>query len=117
MIGVINRSTPFGNQAGQESLDFVLAASNFGQHVGLFFVDDGVFQLLADQAPDAIENKNFSKTFKALQFYDIESIYVCADSLALRELSQSELSIECQVVDAEKLRCLLASCQTLLTFN
>lgn len=117
MIGVINKSAPFGNQSGQESLDFVLAASNFGQQVSLFFVDDGVFQLLAKQSPDVIEQKDFSKTFKALQFYDIDAIYVCDSSLAQRKLSKPDLAIECEVVDNIRLQSLLASCQTLLRFD
>lgn len=117
MIGVINKSAPFGNQAGQESVDFVLAAANFGQEISLFFVDDGVFQLLAAQAPQAIEHKDYSKTFAALQFYDVEAIYVCADSLAQRKLAHSALSIKCEVVDNTRLQSLLAACQTLLRFD
>ena len=117
MIGVINKSAPFGNQAGQESLDFVMAASNFGQQISVFFVDDGVFQLLSEQLPQSIEHKDYSKTFAALPFYDIDDIYVCADSLAQRNMSKSALSIECEVVSGARLNTLLASCQTLLRFD
>ena len=117
MIGVINNSSPYANQSGQESLDFALAASNFGQQISLFFVDDGVFQLLAKQSPEAIEHKDYSKTFAALQFYDINAVYVCAESLAQRKLLHSSLSIECEVVDSTRLQSLLACCQNLLRFG
>ena len=117
MIGVINSSAPLGNHAGQESLDLVLAAANFGQQISVFFVDDGVFQLLANQSPDAIEHKDYGKTFAALPFYDVDDVYVCADSLAQRKLTPSRLSIECEVVDSTRLKSLLACCHTLLRFS
>ena len=50
-LGVINSTAPYGVSNGQESLDLALAAANFGQDVTLFFVDDGVFQLLKSQQP------------------------------------------------------------------
>ncbi len=114
---MINSSSPYGNQSGQESLDFVLAASNFAQDISLFFVDDGVFQLIEKQTPEQIEHKNFPKTFAALGFYDVENIYVCAESLTLRNLSYEALCIESTLVSDSELRTLLSECDTLLRFG
>ena len=115
-IAVVNRSAPYGNANGQESLDLVLAAGSFGQEIGVFFVDDGVFQLLSGQQPEQIDIKNYSKTFAALEFYDVEDIFVCADSLSSRSLSQSDLCIDAQVLSKDELDAKLRTYYHLLSF-
>lgn len=102
-IAVINTKAPFGSANGQESLDLALAGGSFGQQISLFFVDDGVFQLVKSQSPDNIEHRNYNKTFSALEFYDIENIFVCERSLSKRGLNQESLSIEVMVVSNEQL--------------
>ena len=57
-LALVNKTAPYGGANGQESLDLALAAGSFGQDVSLFFIEDGVFQLLAGQAPENIEAKN-----------------------------------------------------------
>ena len=98
-IAIINKTAPYATSAGQESLDLALAAANFGQDVSLFFIEDGVYQLLNQQAPEHIDQRNYSKTFAALEFYDIENIYVCAKSLHERGLSEQDLCIDVQQLD------------------
>lgn len=115
-IAIINRSAPFGDSNGQESLDLVLAASSFDQHVSLFFMDDGVYQLLRSQSPEAIEHKNYSKTFQALSFYDVDDLYVCADSLSKRNLSIESLCIEIKPISFNKMSQLLTSHKHILSF-
>ncbi|MGJ8679918.1 sulfurtransferase complex subunit TusC [Paraglaciecola sp.] len=92
-VAIVNQTSPFGTSKGQESLELALALSNFGQEVSLFFIDDGVFQLLAHQSPENIQAKAYFKTFSALEFYDIENIYVCEESLKVRNLDISSLCI------------------------
>ena len=40
------------------------------------FVDDGVYQLKKGQQTKGIETKNFSPTYRALEDYDVEKLYV-----------------------------------------
>lgn len=115
-LAVINQQGPYAGATAQESLDFVMAMSNFGQQVSVFFIDDGVFQLLKNQTPAAIERKHFTKGFAALHFYDIENIYVCAQSLVERELSIDMLSIAAQVVSNSELTCLLQAHKQVVNF-
>ena len=116
-IAIINTHAPYGTANGQEALDLVLAAGSFGQRVGLFFIDDGVFQLVANQQPDSIEHKNYSKTFGALTFYDIEEIYVCADSMAERGLNTSRLHFtDIEVLSSERWQVKLAEYEQVLRF-
>ena len=115
-IAIIHRTAPHGHSHGQEALDMALVAGSFGQDVGLFFLDDGVFQLLAGQKPDAVLRKNYSKTFAALEFYDIETLVVCQQSLQARGLTQADLCIPVQVLAPDPLREALAGFNHIVSF-
>ena len=115
-IAIINQSAPYGSSNGQESLDMALAMSNFAQNVSVFFIEDGVLQLLTSQHAASIDNKAYHKTFSALEFYDIESIYVCKQSLMQRGLKESQLCIPVILMELEDLSNLLAEQQHVMSF-
>lgn len=115
-IAIINKSAPYGTSNGQESLDMALAMSNFAQDVSVFFIEDGVFQLLLAQDPTAIDAKAYHKTFPALEFYDIENIYVCSHSLAQRNIQPSQLCIPVTLIELDDMTELLAKQQHVMSF-
>ena len=51
----------------------------------------GVYQIVEGQNTDGIGMKNFSKTFHALGDYDINKLYVSAESLEERGLTADDL--------------------------
>ena len=60
-------------------------------HDPLAFVDDGVYQLVKGQQTKGIDTKNFSPTYRALEGYDIEKLYVEKESLdILKRLKRAE---------------------------
>ena len=77
----VNRRAPHGTIYAHEALEVVLIGAAFEQDVSMAFIDDGVFQLKKDQNTDGIDTKNFSKTFSALEMYDVEKLYVEKESL------------------------------------
>jgi tRNA 2-thiouridine synthesizing protein C len=87
----LNRRSSFGTVYAIESLEVVLIAAAFEQDVSLAFIDDGVYQIVEGQNADSIGMKNFSKTFHALGDYDINKLYVSAESLEQRGLSADDL--------------------------
>jgi tRNA 2-thiouridine synthesizing protein C len=87
----LNRKAPYGTVYALESLEVVLIGAAFEQEVQLIFMDDGVYQLAANQSTDGIGMKNFSKAYSALGDYDVNQIYVCKDSLAERGLTTDDL--------------------------
>jgi tRNA 2-thiouridine synthesizing protein C len=93
-----------------------LAMSNFAQDVSLFFIEDGVLQLLKAQDPGIIDNKAYYKTFPALEYYDIDNIYVCAQSLAERGIQTSHLCIAVSLMELDEMSELLAKQQHLMSF-
>jgi tRNA 2-thiouridine synthesizing protein C len=86
-VAIVNTQAPFSCAAGKEALDATLIFGSFEQAVSLFFIGDGVFQMIGSQNATSIEAKDYLKTFSALEFYDIDNIYVCQQSLTERNLS------------------------------
>lgn len=85
-IAIINTQAPFSSATGKEALDAALIFGSFEQAISLFFIGDGVFQVIGNQNASSLETKDYLKTFSALTFYDIENIYVCQQSLTERNL-------------------------------
>lgn len=103
-IAVLFRTAPHGSASGREGLDAVLACSALTDEVALFFLGDGVFQLASGQQPAGILGRDYAPTFKLLALYDIEQVYVCAESLQERELSSEQLLIPAQAISRQDLQ-------------
>ena len=88
-LAIINSKAPFSSTHGKDALDVALIFGSFEQKVSLFFQGDGVYQLIADQDGSLVSIKDYLKTFSAFEFYDIEDIYVCQQSLVNRQLNES----------------------------
>ena len=97
---IVNRKAPFGSAFAKEALDVGLIAAAFGQQLSLLFMDDGVYQLLRNQDPSDINQKNSSQTLPMLEMYDVKDIYVEAESLQARNLHSDDLLISVQVIDS-----------------
>lgn len=112
----VNRKAPYGTVYALESLEVVLITAAFDQDVSLVFVDDGVYQLHKGQQTKGIETKNFSPTFRALEGYDIEKLYVEKESLEQRGLSEEDLVVEVTVLDRLAMGALMDQQDVILSF-
>jgi tRNA 2-thiouridine synthesizing protein C len=112
----VNRKAPYGTIHALESLEVVLIAATFDQDVSLVFVDDGVYQLVKGQQTQAAGMKNFSPTYRALEGYDVEKLYVERASLQARGLSASDLLVAVEVLDTAALATLMAEQDVVLNF-
>jgi tRNA 2-thiouridine synthesizing protein C len=116
-VAFVFSSAPHGSASGREGLDALLATSALTEDIGVFFLGDGVFQLLAGQQPQAVLARDYIATFKVLPLYDIETFYVCADSLTSRGLNEnSAFVLDVTVLAADALREQLSHYNTILTF-
>lgn len=113
----ISRHAPYGSSLAKDALDAILAASAYEQELSLLFMDDGVFQLLAQQETNGIAQKSFSAILPALAFYEIDSIYLHKESLEQRHISSADLAIEnATILDSAAVRRLLNQQDQLLSF-
>src|SRR3972149_3971884 len=99
----VNRKAPYGTIYALEALEVVLISAAFDQDVSLAFLDDGVYQLVKGQHTKAIDVKNFSPTYRALEDYDIEKLYVERESLEARGLTEEQLIVPVEVMSGEEL--------------
>ena len=112
----VNRKAPYGTVYALESLEVVLISAAFDQDVSLVFVDDGVYQLKKGQATKAVGMKNFSPTYRALEGYDIEKLYVEKESLEARGLSEDDLLVPVEVLTSEEMATLMDEQDAVLSF-
>ncbi len=112
----INRRAPHGTVYALESLETVLIGAAFDQDVSMLFIDDGVYQLKKDQSTDSIEFKNFSKAFRALEMYDVEKLFVEAESLQERGLSEDDLLVDVELVKRDEVKDLIDQQDVVLSF-
>ena len=117
-LAFLFRTAPHGNAISREGLDALLAATAFcnEEEIGVFFIDDGVFNLLDGQNPELLLQKDFIRTFKLLDLYDIEQRFVCADSLDQYNLQKEQLIISAEKIDRTSLINKLSQAEKVFTF-
>ncbi|MDE2370514.1 MAG: sulfurtransferase complex subunit TusC [Burkholderiales bacterium] len=112
----VNRKAPYGTIYALESLEVVLIAATFDQDVSLAFIDDGVYELVKGQDTAGIGIKNHSKTYRALEGYDVEKLYVEAESMAARGLALDDLVVPVQTLSSAEMAALMAEQDVVLSF-
>lgn len=117
-LAFLFRTAPHGNAVSREGLDALLAATAFcnEEDIGVFFIDDGVLNLLDGQNPELLLQKDFIRTFKLLDLYDIEQRFVCADSLDQYNLQTEQLIISAEKIDRTSLINKLSQAEKVFTF-
>lgn len=116
-IAVVFTQSPHGSSAGREGLDAVLAISALSEDIALFFISDGVLQLLPDQQPELVLARDYVATFGVLPLYNIDNLYVCAAALAERGLPADGLKVlPVEVLSPDALRAELETYDRLITF-
>ena len=113
---LVNRRAPHGSIYALEALEVVLIAATFDQDVSVAFLDDGVYALLKGQKAAAMEMKNFSPMYRALEDYDVNQLYVERESLERRNLSAEDLLVDVQVLSSRELGERMAQQDVLLNF-
>lgn len=114
-IALLNTSSPFSQSSAKDSLDVAMILGSYEQQVSLFFMGDGVYQLGQNQSAQLISQKDFIKTFAALEFYDIENIYISKSCLEARGLSEDFVVDNVSVLPKHDFAKTLAQCA--ITFH
>jgi len=111
----VNRKAPYGTIYALEVLEMVLISAAFEQDVHLAFVDDGVYQIKKGQDTKGIEMKSFLPTYRALEGYDVEKLYVEKESLEERGLTADDLVVPVEVIDRTAMAELINSMDVVLS--
>lgn len=117
-IAFLFRTSPHGTSISREGLDAILAATAFCEpnDIGIFFINDGVLNLIDNQQPEIIQQKDFIRTFKLLDLYDVEQRFICTASLQKFKLDNRELILSCKKINRSLLLEKLNQAEKLFTF-
>lgn len=115
-LAFVFHSFPHSTTSGREGLDALLAASAYTEDIAVFFVGDGVTQLLKDQTPAKVLSRDYVAAFKLMELYDIEEVYVCENSLQKFGLKPSNLLIDVETLTTTDIALKMGQCDQLLTF-
>ncbi len=99
----VMRHAPHGTIYTYEGLEMILIMAAYEQDISIAFIGDGVYALKKGQDTAGIDIKGFAKTFMALDGYDVEKLYVDAASLAERGLTEDDLVVDVEVLDAAEI--------------
>ncbi|MHB1351959.1 MAG: sulfurtransferase complex subunit TusC [Thiobacillus sp.] len=112
----LNRKAPHGTVYALEGLEVVLITAAFDQDVSLVFTDDGIYQLMKGIDTKGIEVKDFSKTYRALEGYDIEKLYVDRFSMEARGLTEDDLIVDVNVLSDDEMKSLMDEQDVVISF-
>lgn len=116
-VAFVFSTAPHGSASGREGLDALLATSALTDNLGVFFIGDGVFQILQGQKPDTILARDYIATFKLLGLYDIDQCWLCAASLRERGLGEdTRYVVDATPLEPEALRRELGTYDAILRF-
>lgn len=111
----VNRKAPYGTVYALEVLEMVLISAAFDQDVHIAFLDDGIYQIKKGQDTKDLAMKNFSPTYRALEGYDIEKLFVEKESLEERGLTEDDLLVPVEVVSRADMAKLMGEMDVVLT--
>jgi tRNA 2-thiouridine synthesizing protein C len=106
-IAVLLSKLPLQDIAARESLDLIFALAAVEHQVSVIFCDDAVYQLLKSEDSAELLVKDFRRSFKLFELYEIEQLYVCAESLRQRKLQANKLMLDLRALDTAELNQLL----------
>jgi|UniRef100_Q3AP76 tRNA 2-thiouridine synthesizing protein C len=99
----VMRRAPHGTIYTYEGLEMILIMAAYEQDLSVVFIGDGIFALKKDQDTAGIGIKGFAKTFMALDGYDVEKLFVDRQSLEERGLSEDDLVVDVEVLEAAEI--------------
>ncbi len=122
----VNRKAPYGTIYALEVLEAVLISAAFEQHACIVFVDDGVYQIKKGQNTEAINMKNFSKTYGIIEMekedadededMDMEwRIIVEKESMEARGLSKDDFVVDVEVIPSDELAAIMAEQEVVIS--
>lgn len=116
-IAFIFTTPPYGAASGREGLDALFATAALSEDIGVFFIGDGILQLMPHQNPDVILSRHYTAAFALLPIYDLVNIYVSSESLQeLGLLEFTDWIVPVKAVNSAAFRMALADYDQVLTF-
>ncbi|CAL4324056.1 sulfurtransferase complex subunit TusC [Buchnera aphidicola] len=116
-IAIIFSHAPYGKHIGKDGLNFVLSASCYTNNLKIFFIGDGIFQIIDNQNSRLKFFKSYCASFKILSLYDVNEFYICYESLLQRGFEKDiSIILNAKIIDAIVLRKKINQCNHIINF-
>lgn len=116
-IAYIFSHSPHGTSLGREGLDLLLSISITNSNISIFFIGDGILQLMQNQNPEKIFSKNYVSAFKILPLFGIKNFYFCKESLIERGLYLNDnILLNYSILSLSKIRHKLDNSDLIINF-
>lgn len=114
-VAILITHSPFGDSSGHDALDMSMVLGTFEVDTAIFFMSDAVNQLRALKT-ETFNLKDFTKSFAALPFYDVEQLFACRQSLQKWQIKEDTLIDAIHVLDEGSITEKLAQFDRVITF-
>ncbi len=115
-VAVLMRKAPYGSVYTAEGFRTLMGIAVFEMDIDVVFIDDGVYTLLKNQAPEKLDMKPLGDGFPMLKDFDVEKFYVHDASLAERGLTTDDLVIDVELVNGAQIADILEKATKVLPF-
>ncbi|MCL6268806.1 sulfurtransferase complex subunit TusC [Sansalvadorimonas sp. 2012CJ34-2] len=94
----ISSHAPYGSTLARDGIESLLVAASYDMNATVLFMGDGVLQLVAEQEPGELPQKNTGAMLQALEMYGIENILVCREDMLVFGLQAEQLLLKAKQV-------------------
>lgn len=115
-IGIVFRHPPYGTSTAREGLDTLLSLSNFSEDINVYFLQEGLLNLLIGQVGIAILQKNQNSAFKLLSLCGIKNCYISTEDHAIFNINTENLVVPTIQLSKQQLLEKLSLEDKILTF-
>lgn len=116
-IACIFSRAPHGTSFGREGLDAIFGLSSILKKISVFFIGDGVLQLIQNYKLEDILSRDYTPAFSILSMYDIKDLYCCQASLKERGLKNNiNFKLNITILDSYLLRLKLEHVDLIINF-
>lgn len=105
---LVCRRAPWGGVAAREALDIALAGGAFDLPISVLFLDEGIWQLAANQNAAPLEQKNLLANVQALPLFGVEALYASRTDAHARGVATEATSLPLVWLDEDALAALYA---------
>ena len=112
---VLSQQSPFDDLHIRDALDMTLIFAAVEQNISWLFSGPAVLALKKQQQPEQLGLKNYFKSIKTLEIYDVENIYVCEKSLLEYGLEKNNLLVAVKTLNYQQQHHLISQQQQIVT--
>ena len=115
-ICIISSHSPYGTTHVRDGIETLLVSASYDLAASLLVLGEGVLQLIDQQNPDVLPQKNCAAMLQAAELYGVEAIYACQEDLDQYGLTEADLQPRPTIVVRNEVPAMLQTFDHILNF-